>query len=44
MVYGGEDDDYCYRARQAGQTIGVFEECVVDHSKLKSTFRPDGRG
>jgi GT2 family glycosyltransferase len=44
MVYGGEDDDYSYRARQAGLTIGVFNECVVDHSKLKSTFRPDGRG
>jgi GT2 family glycosyltransferase len=44
MVYGGEDDDYCFRARRAGLKIGVFEECVVDHSKLKSTFRPDGRG
>ena len=44
MVYGGEDDDYCLRVRQAGMAIGVFDGCVVDHSKLTSTFRPDGRG
>ena len=44
MVYGGEDDDYCYRVRQLGLNLGVFDGCVVDHSKLKSTFRPDGRG
>lgn len=44
MVYGGEDDDYCYRVRRAGMKIGVFDGCVVDHSKLTSTFRPDGRG
>lgn len=43
-VYGGEDDDYCYRVREAGQKIGIFDGCVVDHSQLKSTFRPDGRG
>lgn len=44
MVYGGEDDDYCYRVRRSGMNIGVFDGCVVDHSKLISTFRPDGRG
>jgi GT2 family glycosyltransferase len=43
-VYGGEDDDYCYRVRRAGLRIGIFDGCVVDHSQLKSTFRPDGRG
>lgn len=42
--YGGDDDDYCYRVRQAGLKIGIVDECVVDHAKLKSTFRPDGRG
>lgn len=44
MVYGGEDDDYCYRVRRHGMKIGVFRDCFVDHSKLTSTFRPDGRG
>lgn len=44
MVYGGEDTDYCYRVRWAGLKLGIFDGCVVDHSKLPSTFRPDGRG
>lgn len=44
MIYGGEDTDYCYRVRRNGLKIGVFDACFVDHSKLKSTFRPDGRG
>jgi GT2 family glycosyltransferase len=43
-VYGGEDDDYCYRVRQAGLKIGIFDGCVVEHGGLQSTFRPDGRG
>lgn len=42
--YGGEDRDYCYRARKAGLNVGVYDGCVVDHEKLQSTFRPDGRG
>ena len=43
-VYGGEDDDYCYRVRQAGYRLGVLNSWVLDHSTLKSTFRPDGKG
>lgn len=41
-VYGGEDDDYCYRVRtwgNAGLKIGVFPDCFVDHKTLPSTFR-----
>jgi len=44
MVYGGEDDDYCYRVRQAGFHLGIFRECFVDHKTLPSTFRPHGGG
>ncbi len=43
-VYGGEDDDYCYRVRQAGMRLGVLNTWVADHKTLKSTFRPDGKG
>ena len=43
-VYGGEDDDYCYRVREMGFRIGVYNGCVVDHGALTSTFRPDGKG
>jgi GT2 family glycosyltransferase len=43
-VYGGEDDDYSFRVRQAGLKLGIFDGCVVNHGKLQSTFRPDGRG
>lgn len=39
QIYGGEDDDYCYRIRQAGFKLGVFNGCVVDHGTLPSTFR-----
>lgn len=42
--YGGDDDDYCYRVRKAKLKLGIFDGCVVDHSKLVSTFRPDGKG
>lgn len=38
--YAGEDTEYCYRVRQAGLNIGIFDGCFVDHSKLESTFRP----
>lgn len=44
MVYGGEDDDYCYRVRIAGLKLGVHDGCFVDHASLKSTFRPRGGG
>ena len=43
-VYGGEDDDWCYRARAKGYSIGVWDGAVVDHATLPSTFRPDGKG
>lgn len=43
-VYGGEDDDYCYRVRQAGLKIAVHNRCVVEHGTLPSKFRPDGKG
>ena len=38
--YGGEDIDYCLRVREAGLEVGVSDYCYVDHSKLRSTFRP----
>lgn len=40
-AYGFEDDDYCYRVRQAGLKIGILDDCFVDHASLKSTFRGD---
>lgn len=43
-VYGGEDDDWCFRARSKGYSIGVYDGCVVNHASLPSTFRPDGKG
>jgi GT2 family glycosyltransferase len=43
-VYGGEDDDYCYRVRKAGLRVGIFDGCAVNHASLPSSFRPDGRG
>lgn len=42
--YGGDDDDYCFRVRQAGFKLGIYDRCVVDHGTLQSTFRPDGKG
>jgi len=39
MVYAGEDTDYCMRIRHAGYKLAVFNECVVDHGTLPSTFR-----
>lgn len=43
-VYGGEDDDWCFRARSKGFRIGVYDGALVDHATLPSTFRPDGKG
>lgn len=37
--YGFEDDDYSLRARQAGFRLGIWDQCIIDHSKLTSTFR-----
>lgn len=42
LDYGVEDGDYCYRVRQAGYQLGVWDSCVVDHSSLKSSYRSDG--
>lgn len=36
--YGCEDDDYCWRVRQAGLKLGVSDSCFVDHTTLPSTF------
>jgi len=41
--YGGDDDDYCLRVRNAGLKIGIFDGCFVDHLSLRSTFRGDPR-
>lgn len=39
-VYGWEDNDYCRRVREvAGLKLGIFDDCYVDHSSLRSTFR-----
>lgn len=43
-VYGGEDNDYCYRATKQGLHVGVYDGCIVNHATLKSSFRPDGLG
>jgi len=39
--YGGEDDDYCWRVRQAELKLGVENGVLVDHTTLRSTFRGD---
>lgn len=44
LDYGCEDGDYCYRVRQAGLRLAVCDRCVVEHGKLKSTYRADGGG
>jgi hypothetical protein len=42
--YGCEDDDYCFRVRQAGLPICIYDGCVVDHESLTSSFRGLGGG
>lgn len=42
--YGMDDDDYCFRVRQAGLKIGVHDGCFVDHESLTSTYRGRGGG
>lgn len=39
--YGSEDNDYCLRCSKLGVPMGVFRDCVVDHTghKVASTFR-----
>jgi hypothetical protein len=39
--YGCDDDDYCWRVRNAGLKLGVDNSVVVNHTRLKSTFRGD---
>jgi len=38
-AYGCEDDDCCFRVKQAGLKIGIHEGCYVDHKSLISSFR-----
>ncbi len=44
IFYGMDDDDYCLRIRKQGLIIGICDGCVVDHSKLNSTFRGADNG
>ena len=40
--YGYEDNDYSLRVRQAGMTLAVSENCVVEHGlTLPHTFKRD---
>jgi hypothetical protein len=39
--YGCDDDDYCWRVRGAGLKLAVENDVVVNHTRLKSTFRAD---
>jgi hypothetical protein len=39
VSYGWDDNDYCRRVREAGLKLGIFDDCFVDHSSLRSTFR-----
>ena len=35
--YGWEDDDLCRRTLLAGYRLGVYDGCVVDHSRLEAS-------
>lgn len=37
--YGFEDNDYCYRASQAGIPLQIVDGCVVEHESSPSTYR-----
>lgn len=37
--YGMDDDDYCRRVLEAGQTIGITDDVYVEHGRLTSTYR-----
>lgn len=39
--YGCEDRDYCEAITRAGMKVGVLDDCFVDHSSLRSTYRGD---
>lgn len=38
-AYGGDDMDYCRRVRKAGYKLGIFDDCLVTHDEVASTFR-----
>ena len=42
--YGMDDDDYCLRVRNAGWSLGILDDCVMDHSTLHSSYRGKGSG
>lgn len=42
-LYGLDDDDLCLRVRKAGFKLAVHDGCIVDHTKLMSTFRGPAR-
>jgi hypothetical protein len=43
VTYGGEDVDYCHRARVEDIPLSIYDWCVVDHGNLlPSTFRHNG--
>lgn len=42
-AYGWDDNDYCRRVKMAGLELGILDDCFVDHSCLKSTFRGSAR-
>lgn len=42
--YGMDDDDYCLRVRNAGLSLGILDDCVMDHSTLRSSYRGKGAG
>lgn len=40
LDYGYEDDDFCLRVMRAGFKLGIYDPCVVDHSRPEtSSFR-----
>jgi len=37
--YGGDDNDYCRRTREKGIMIAIYDDCIVSHGEVPSTFR-----
>lgn len=42
--YGVDDDDYSWRARNAGWKLGVYDPVKVNHTTLSSEYRGSGSG
>lgn len=42
--YGFEDNDFCCRVLKSGFKLGVYDQCVVEHGSVASTFRHDADG